>query len=182
MVDGHETVLAKKVLGGIPQLTGLLWEKIAQFQTQLEEIEGVLTHKAGEEQSEGMRKNLPLKHYFEGGLYTRELFMPQGMMLVSMIHRQQHPSFLVKGKLSYLNDEGQVETIEAPHTVFTQVGTQRVFYVHKDSVWICVYKTNKTNVEDAEKEIYADSFMELPQEIINKALKICQESQQELVY
>ena len=70
MVDGHETVLAKKVLGGIPQLTGLLWEKIAQFQTQLEEIEGVLTHKAGEEQSEGMRKNLPLKHYFEGVTYA----------------------------------------------------------------------------------------------------------------
>ena len=49
-------------------------------------------------------------------------------------------------------------------------------------MYMVVYKTNKTNVEDAEKEIYADSFMELPQEIINKALKICQESQQELVY
>ncbi len=82
MVDGHESVLAKKVLGGIPQLTGLLWEKIAEFQSQLEEIEGVVTHKAGDEQSEEMKKILPLKHHFEGGLYTRELFMPQGMMLV----------------------------------------------------------------------------------------------------
>lgn len=180
MVDAEKSILAKKVLGGIPQSTGLLWEKIEEFKSQLSEIEGAVTHKAGEEQSEGMKKLLPLKHHFEGGLYTRELFMPKGIMLVSMLHRQQHPSFLVKGKLSYLTDEGQVETIEAPHTIFTQVGTQRVFYVHKDSVWICVYKTDKTNVEDAEKEIYADSFMELPQEVINKNKKICQE--QQLVY
>lgn len=177
MVDEQKSILAKKVLGGIPQSTGLLWEKIEEFKSQLAEIEGAVTHKAGEEQSEEMKNLLPLKHHFEGGLYTRELFMPQGMMVVSLIHRQQHPSFLVKGKVSYLTDAGQVKTIEAPHTVFTQVGTQRVIYVHEDTNWICVYKTNATTVEDAEKEIYADSFMELPQEVINKAVKICQESE-----
>ena len=101
--------------------------------------------------------------------------MPQGHICVSFIHKQQHPSFLVKGKLSYLNDEGEVKNIEAPHTVFTQIGTQRVFYIHEDTTWICVYKTDANNVEDAEREIYADSFIELPKEIINKALQLCQD-------
>ena len=37
------------------------------------------------------------------------------------------------------DDEGKVITIEAPHTVFTQIGTQRIFYIHEDTKWVCVY-------------------------------------------
>tara|TARA_R100000742_G_C4279452_1_gene104064 strand:+ start:4456 stop:4992 length:537 start_codon:yes stop_codon:yes gene_type:complete len=177
-MNKEEAVIAQKILGGISTKKGVLWEKIAEFQSQLEEVEGVLTHKAGEVQSKGLKKIAPLKHNFEGGLYTRTMYMPKGSIIVSMIHRQQHPSFLLKGELSYLTDEGEVKRIKAPHTVFTQEGTQRVFYVHQESVWTCVYKTDATTVEEAELEIYADKYMELPIEVINKNKKICQEQQQ----
>ena len=108
-MNKEEAVIAQKILGGISTKKGVLWEKIAEFQSQLEEVEGVLTHKAGEVQSKGLKKIAPLKHNFEGGLYTRTMYMPKGSIIVSMIHRQQHPSFLLKGELSYLTDEGEVK-------------------------------------------------------------------------
>ena len=59
--------------------------------------------------------------------------------------------------------------------VFTKVGTQRIFFIHEDTKWVCVYKTDATNVEDAEKEIYANNYKQLPKKIINKAIQLCQE-------
>ena len=76
------------------------------------------------------------------------------VVALAFIHKQQHPSFLMKGKVSFINDEGMITTVEAPHTQFTQVGTQRVFYIHEDTVWVCVYKTNAKTVEEAEKVIF----------------------------
>ncbi len=165
----------EEVLNAVHYNRGLLWEKIEQFKLQLSSLEGAATHERGKPQEKDMRENYPLKHHFEGGLYTREVFMPKGHVIVSFIHKKQHPSFLLKGKVSYLNDDGVVETIKAPHTVFTQIGTQRIFYIHEDSIWTCVHKTNATTVEKAEKELLAESYKELPKKIINKNLELCQQ-------
>ena len=51
-----------------------------------------------------MKEYYPLKHHIEGGLYTREIFMPKGHLTISFIHKQQHPSFLMKGKVSFVNE------------------------------------------------------------------------------
>jgi len=173
-----KTAIAKAVLGEISNKRGMMWEKIAEFQEQVNKIEGVIVHKAGEERTEIEEYYTPLKQNLEGGLYTRELFMPKGAVIVSMIHKQQHPSFLLKGELSYLNDEGEIKKIKAPSTVFTQKGTQRVFYVHKDSEWCCVYKTDAKTFQEAEADVYVDKFTELPEELINKTKKLWQAQQQ----
>lgn len=173
-----ETAIAKAVLGEISNKRGMMWEKIAEFQEQVNKVEGVIVHKAGEERTEIEEYYTPLKQTLEGGLYTRELFMPKGAVIVSMIHKQQHPSFLLKGELSYLTDEGEIKKIKAPSTVFTQKGTQRVFYVHKDSEWCCVYKTDAKTFEEAESDVYVDKFTELPEELINKTKKLWQAQHQ----
>lgn len=174
----NETAIAKAVLGEISNRRGMMWEKIAEFQEQVNKVEGVIVHKAGEERTEIEEYYTPLKQTLEGGLYTRELFMPKGAVIVSMIHKQQHPSFLLKGELSYLTDEGEIKKIKAPSTVFTQKGTQRVFYVHKDSEWCCVYKTDAKTFEEAESDVYVDKFTELPEELINKIKKLWQAQHQ----
>lgn len=92
-MDKKDTALAKTILGEISAKRGMMWEKIATFSKQLNEIEGTINHKAGDKQSEAMKQIAPLKQNIEGGLYTREIFMPKGSVVVSMIHKQQHPSF-----------------------------------------------------------------------------------------
>ncbi len=176
----EESVLEKQykpeeLLYAVHNNKGLLWDKISSFQSQVRELQGVATHELGAPQEDLMKEYYPLKHHFEGGLYTREIFMPKGHVTVSFIHKQQHPSFLLQGKVSFLDDEGKIVTLTAPSSVFTQIGTQRIFYIHEDTKWVCVYKTKARTVEEAEKDIYATNYKHLPKKIINKALKIWQD-------
>jgi len=171
-MNKKESLIAKKVLRQIGNKRGLMWDKISHFKQQLNKIEGVLTHKAGEEQSAGLKKAAPLKHNFEGGLYTRTMFMPKGSIIVSMIHRQQHPSFLLKGELSYLTDDGKVVRIKAPYRIFTQIGTQRILYMHEDSIMCCVYKTDAKTFEEAEADVFTTNYRTLPAEVIERSVLI----------
>lgn len=176
MAEMTETLVqGEDILTVVGQHRGMLWEKIAAFGEQLLEADGTLNHKVGTAQSKDMEDLLPLKQTLEGGLYTRELFMPKGIVVVSMIHKQQHPSFLLQGKVSYITDEGEIKTITGPHTIFTQVGTQRVLYIHEDTNWCCVYKTNAKTFEEAEADVYTDNYKDLPQTVITKRIELCQE-------
>jgi len=156
---------------------GMMWEKISMFSDQLKTIEGIIEHQAGTPQSEEAQEMMPLKQTLEGGLYTRELFMKKGLVVVSMIHKQQHPSFLLTGKVSYLTDEGEVKTIVGPTTIFTQIGTQRVLYIHEDTEWVCVYKTDAKTFEEAEADVYTNNYKDLPLELIEKNKILCQDLQ-----
>jgi|TARA_R110000744_G_C19065900_1_gene529531 hypothetical protein len=171
----QETNIANEVLGVIPMIRGMMWEKIKEFQDKLKEYKGVVNHKAGETQSQELQELCPLKQHIEGGLYTREIFMPKGSVVVSMIHKQNHPSFLLKGELSYLTDDGEVVRIKAPHKIFTKTGTQRVLYIHEDSEWCCVYKTEAKTFEEAEADVYTNDYKNLPKELILKNKLLWQE-------
>lgn len=168
-------VLSTDILRGISTGTGLLWDEIENFKNQLIATGNVAVHKAGTPQSKELEEVYPLKQHLEGGLYTRELFMPAGNIVISMVHKQNHPSFLLKGKVSFLTDEGTVETITAPHLIHTKEGAQRVLLVHEDTQWCCVYKTDAKTFEEAEADVYADSYKELPQHIIEKRILLCQD-------
>lgn len=152
--------VAERVLHSINLNRGNLWEKISLFHEKIINIGGI-EHECGKPQEEDLKKVAPIKQHIEGGFYTRELFMPKGAVIVSMIHKQQHPSFLLKGDVSYLLDNGEVNRIKAPHTIFTQIGTQRVFVVHEDSIFADVYKTDAQTFEEAEADVYTMDYKEV---------------------
>ena len=179
MVDIDDPLLAERVLGGIPQLTGVMWDKIKAFQERVNEFEGTGNHKAGEDYDEGMAKMFPLKEHLEGGIYTRELFMPKHSVLVSMIHKQSHPTFITKGCCSYLDDKGVIRQVKAPHTIFTQVGAQRVIFMHEDTTIVGVYKTNAKTFKEAEADVYTNNYNDLPKKVIKKIKKLWQDRQQD---
>lgn len=149
---------------------GLLWANIKVFKEQILSLNGSV--EAGTKE---MNEMFPLKHNLQDGLYTREILMPKGSLVVSFIHKQNHPSFFMSGEMSVLLDTGEVKRIKAPMKVMTEIGTQRVAYMHEDCIWICVYKTDKKTIEEAEKDVYTQDYKDLPPHIIlNKGL-ICQE-------
>jgi hypothetical protein len=176
MLESTEVIVKDEdLLKYVNKNSGILWERIAMFKNQLRSFAGAMEHKAGEPQSDEMKEAFPLKQTLEGGLYTRELFMPKGSVVVSMIHKQQHPSFLLSGRVSYLNDTGELVTISGPHVIFTQIGTQRVLYIHEDTNWCCVYKTDAKTFEEAEADVYTDDYRDLPDTIIIQKTKLCLE-------
>lgn len=149
---------------------GLLWANIKVFKEQILSLNGSV--EAGTKE---MNEMFPLKHNLQDGLYTREILMPKGSLVVSFIHKQNHPSFFMSGEMSVLLDTGEVKRIKAPMKVMTEIGTQRVAYMHEDCIWICVYKTDKKTIEEAEKDVYTQDYKDLPPHVIlNKGL-ICQE-------
>ena len=99
----------------------------------------------------------PVKHTFAGGCYIREIFNPAGMVLVTKIHKKEHPFFLMKGKMSILTEDG-VKTVEAPHNGVTKPGTKRVIFTHEDCVFITVHATDKTTPEEVEEDVIAKDF------------------------
>lgn len=170
----------QEILKNVPETRGILWEKILELEKQvLNNVDGAVHHKAGEKQSKEMKETYPLIQHIENGMYTRQIFMPKGHLVISMVHKQNHPSFLLKGELSYLADNGDVIRIKGPHVIQTKQGTQRVLYIHKDCHWACVYRTEAETNEEAEADVYTNDYKELPKEIIEKNKKLWQELAQQ---
>ena len=92
----------------------------------------------------------PLKESFAKGVYIREIFMPQGTLLVTKIHRFKSPYFIMKGDCSVLAEDGTFEHVIAPCSGITTPGTQRVIYIHEDTTWITVHD-NPTEERDTKK-------------------------------
>lgn len=80
--------------------------------------------------------NCPLKHRFTPGLYTREIFMPAGSLITSLIHKTTHQFMILKGKVSVFSENDGEQLLEAGYVGITTPGTRRVLYIHEDCVWI----------------------------------------------
>ena len=103
----------------------------------------------------------PLKHSFADGLYIRELTVPAKILTVTKIHKYAHAAFLLKGKMSVL-EEGGIREVEAPAHFITPAGTKRIVYHHTEVVLVTVHATKETDVQKIEDEIIAKDFDELP--------------------
>ena len=124
--------------------------KIVEFEDKLNNSELALSQKELHEKN-------PVKHSFADGCYIREIFNPAGELLVTKIHKKEHPFFLMKGKMSILTEDG-VKHVQAPHHGITKPGTKRIIYTHTDCVFVTVHATDKTDVDEIEKEVIANDF------------------------
>ena len=129
----------ENILEHVHKHRGVLWENIRLFKEGLISHEDSVVHHTPE-----MDEVMPVNHHLKDGLYTREIFMPKGMLVVSL-------------------------------KVMTDIGTQRVAYIHEDTTWVCVYRTDATTIEEAEKEVYTENYKELPEHVILNKKLLCQE-------
>lgn len=98
----------------------------------------------------------PLVHRFTPGLYTREIFMPAGSLVTSLIHKTEHPFFILKGRVAVLNEiDGEMLRLKAPYVGITKPGTRRVLYIYEDCVWVTTHPTSVVPEGDTEEDILA---------------------------
>lgn len=91
----------------------------------------------------------PLKHSFSNGIYARELTIPAGGLIVGKVHKTQHHNFLLQGEIIVLTEEGGINLLQAPCTIVSEPGTQRVGYALTETVWTAVH-LNESNTQDIE--------------------------------
>ena len=86
-------------------------EKIAELENSVAEfgMQGGELHEAN-----------PVKHTFAGGCYIREIYNPANHLVITKIHKKEHPFFLMKGSMSILTEEG-IQEIEAPYQGVTKL-------------------------------------------------------------
>ena len=108
----------------------------------------------------------PLFHNFSNGLYTREIHIPKGYLIIGKIHRNEHIVHLTKGSL-LVADEFGTRKLKAPATFVSKSGVKRVGYIIEDVVWMDIHRTDAKTVKDVEKEIFVDSY-----EVLMKESKI----------
>jgi len=118
--------------------------------------EQMVNHPSSMSKKEIQEKN-PVKHSFADGCYIREIFNTAGELLINKIHKQEHPFFLLEGKMSILTEDG-VEHLKAPYYGITKPGTKRIIYTHTDCVFVTVHATEKKDIKEIEEDVIADNF------------------------
>jgi hypothetical protein len=99
--------------------------------------------------AKGNSDMFPLKHSFSEGVYIREMFMPQGGLVIGKLYKISHTWFLLSGDLEVATDEG-TEYYIGPCYVNAPEGTKRVLHAVSDVIFVNVYP-NPENITDTDK-------------------------------
>jgi hypothetical protein len=139
---------------------GLEIRKRKEFREKITDLEEAIINIEGTT-GEIMHKENPVKHTFAGGCYVREIYNPANELIVTKIHKKEHPFFLMKGEMSILTEEG-IQNIKAPYQGVTKPGTKRAIYTHEECIFITVHATDNTTIESVEEEVVCTKYEDLP--------------------
>lgn len=147
------------------------------FREEINRFEQALLDVGGEVRVGGVNDILPLIHRFVPGMYCREIFMPAGTVLTTMIHKFEHFAFVLTGKARVVSEQNGDETIEAPCVIVTQPGTKRVLHVMEDMRWATVHLTEgngqvetkqESDLAEIERDVVTATFEEYQQQLAGK--------------
>lgn len=96
------------------------------------------------------------EHIVNDGTYTRILHIPKGMLLVGKIHLKDCVNLVAKGDISLLTEFG-AKRVQAGFHGVSRAGIMKVGYAHEDTVFVNVFRTDKTLIEEIEAEIASES-------------------------
>lgn len=98
----------------------------------------------------------PVTHKFGPGIYMREIFIPAGTLIIGRYHKFEHMNVFLKGKMTFLKDDGEKIELTAPLTMMSNPG-QKLALTHEDCIWINVYATNETDIAKIEEQFLRPS-------------------------
>jgi hypothetical protein len=93
------------------------------------------------------------RHYFHGGMYCREVFRHEGVLVVGAVHKQEHFYLIAAGTVLITDGDGPAQQFTGPHLFLSKPGTKRAVYALTDAVCMTFHATEATTVEQAEAEL-----------------------------
>ena len=120
--------------------------KILEFENRksIMDIEGQI----GEMEGARVGHVYDYEHSFAKGMYIRQITVPAGTMLTTMILKHQHPTFLLSGTVRVVNAlTGELEDLTAPQSFITESGTKRAILCVTEVVWTTIH-LNPTESRD----------------------------------
>jgi hypothetical protein len=95
-------------------------------------------------------------HIFTPSLYTRVMTAPADTIICTRVHKFDSPFFIMEGRCSLVDHEGNREELVAPHIGVTKAGTRRTILVHEKIVWAGCLVTEETD-PDKICDIFTDA-------------------------
>lgn len=102
----------------------------------------------------------PVRHRFAKGLYCREILIPKGVKIIGKIHATEHFNTIVQGECLVITTTEE-KRIKAPYTWVTKSGEQKAVLALSDVLWQTYHVTDKTDVDEIEKDVIVDNFSQL---------------------
>lgn len=120
------------------------------------EIKKVPTREQVEKLQSEMAKmpqvELLTEHFFNEGMYCRKMYMPAGTLLVGKVHKAHHFFICALGEIIAWTENG-MKRLQAGDVVESKPGTKRVILAVNDAIVITFHKTDKTDLDEIEKEL-----------------------------
>lgn len=126
------------IIGYIDNATPNIKERLDEFEVALSQQDQV---------------ECPLIHRFTPGLYSREIFMPEGALIISKIHKTRHQFVISDGTALVKINDGEWKELSAPWTGITEIGTRRVLYIAKNCTWTTFHPIEIAPIEDTTEAI-----------------------------
>ena len=122
------------------------------FREKIQEVEKDLINNPISMVGEELAKTNPVTHSFAHGCYIREIYNPANELIITAIHAQSHPFFLLEGEMSILTHNG-IEHLVAPYHSITTPGIKRIIYTHSPCRFVTVHATELTDPDEIEKKV-----------------------------
>jgi len=111
----------------LPVDGGLLAIREQALRDRIDELQGrMLEHEQPE---------LPTRHWFASGVYSRELFVPKDTLLLGRVHLTDHIFILLSGDLTFVTVDGP-QRLVAPAIFCAPAGSKKTVYANEDSIMV----------------------------------------------
>lgn len=105
--------------------------------------------------------DIPVIHRIHGGMYTREITIPKGVMLTGQIYKFDHLDVMISGDITVSTDDGERKRFKGYNVFKGLSGKKRAGIAHEDTTWITVHPFTGNDGEEIQKLITAENFEEL---------------------
>lgn len=93
------------------------------------------------------------EHTFIKGVYTRKLFIRKGAIVIGKYHLKECVNIVAMGGVTILTETG-CSRLGAGFIGVSHPGSRKVALAHEDTVFLNIFRTDKTNIDEIEDEIY----------------------------
>lgn len=99
------------------------------------------------QQLEGRHEvDLQVQHHFGGGVYAKEMKVPQGATIGQHAHAFDHLSLLAAGSV-VVHTDNWTKQFDAPACIEIKAGIHHEITALSDVVWYCIHATDCTDAE-----------------------------------
>jgi quercetin dioxygenase-like cupin family protein len=97
--------------------------------------------------------NMQTEHHLHGGVYSRKVFIPKGMVVIGAVHKTPHVFICISGEIKVWSTEAPVCVMTSGDITESLPGVKRVVFTLEDTVIMTVHRVEALTMDEIEAEI-----------------------------